>query len=71
MPTLKRVVASNGERDRNISLYGRLQHLHNTCKKQLAQVGARLGPMLCCALRSEAHATVAYSGPSTIALARA
>jgi len=43
----------------------------NTCKKQLAQVGARLGPMLCCALRSEAHATVAYSGPSTTALARA
>jgi len=67
MPTLKRVVASDGERDGNISLYGRLQHL----QKQLAQVGARLGPMLCCALRSEAHATVAYSSPSTIALARA
>ena len=67
MPTLKRVVASNGERDGNISLYGPLQHLQKATGAGRCAAGSNA--LLCAS--HEAHTTVAYSGPSTIALARA
>ena len=56
MPTLKRVVASNGERDGNISLYGRLQHLQKATGAGRCAAGSNA--LLCASQRGARYRCV-------------
>jgi len=56
MPTLKRAVASDGERDGNIGLYGRLQHLKKATGT--GQCAAGSNALLCASERGARYRCV-------------
>jgi len=59
MPTLKRVVASDGERDKNIGLYGRLKHLKKATGT--GQCAAGSNALLCASERGARYRCVVGS----------
>jgi len=56
MPTQQRVVASDGERDGNISLYGRLQHLQKATGAGRCAAGSNA--LLCASEQGARHRCV-------------